>query len=221
VIAVAALARTGARASYSLTGPAISVSAFGGEIAASCFNADIVTTLLSYNHLCYDGPGGNTTYTSGFSGTSAAAPQVSGVAALLLSREPNLTAAQVKSRIMTYAVPWGDATQFGAGKLDAFATISPLIVTVSGPTYIDTPGTYTWTAQASGGVGGYSYQWQVSYNNGATWGPIGTNSPSYSENETANGSFRLRTIVTSGTRQATSNALSVTVQVSGCSPQGC
>ena len=40
-------------------------------------------------------------------------------------------------------------------------TVPPLSVTISGPNTISTKGTYTWTATPSGGVGGYSYAWEV------------------------------------------------------------
>ena len=40
-------------------------------------------------------------------------------------------------------------------------TVPPLSVTISGPNTISTKGTYTWTATPSGGVGGYSYAWEL------------------------------------------------------------
>ena len=94
-----------------------------------------------------------------------------------------------------------------------------LSVSVNGPIYIDTPGTYSWTAAASGGVS-YSYQWQESSNN-STWFNIGTNSSTYSEYESSDGVFYLRAIVTSGASSATSPSHRVTVAINGCSPQGC
>lgn len=202
VISVAALAKTGAKASYSLTGPAISVSAFGGEakLYPTCFGADIVTTVLSYNQVPCDGPSGSYKYTSTFSGTSAAAPQVSGVAALLLSREPNLTAAQVKARIVGNAVPWGSSTIFGAGKLDAFATLSPFTVSIAGPGFVTTSGNYTWTANASGGTSGYSYHWDASYD-GQNYYDTGVGTQSYSRFVDTDDHFWLRATVTSGSRQ--------------------
>lgn len=168
----------------------------------TCFEADIVTTILSYNHICYDGPSGNYKYTSTLSGTSAAAPQVSGVAALPLSREPNLTAAQVRSRIMTNALSWGSATQFGAGKLDAFATLSPFTVTISGPSFVTTAGNYTWTANPSGGSGGYTYRWDVSYD-GQSYYDTGGRSQSYSLYMSTDNHLWLKVTVTSGSRQKT------------------
>ncbi|HKV51851.1 MAG TPA: S8 family serine peptidase [Gemmatimonadaceae bacterium] len=227
-IAVAALAKDGSHASYSLTGPDISVSAFGGELGSGpgCFDgeaggADIVTTDLSFPHDCPNGPNGEYAYTTGFGGTSAAAPQVAGVVALILSRFPSLTAAQVKAVIQSTAVPWGDHSLFGFGKLDAFRAVANLAVTMSGVGFIDTPGLYTWTAHASGGNNSYSYQWQLSTDNGVHWTNVGTNSATYSDNIQSNGNFQLQVIVTSDGLSTTSAITFVTVQLGGCGPGGC
>lgn len=58
----------------------------------------------------------------GMSGTSAAVPVVSGIAALLLSVHPNLTPAQVKEQLMRTAhlLPNVDANAQGRGVVDAF-----------------------------------------------------------------------------------------------------
>lgn len=225
---MAALAKDGSHASYSLTGPDITVSGFGGELFSgpNCFDgeeggADIVTTDLSFAHDCPNGPNGEYSYTTGFGGTSAAAPQVSGTVALILSRFPTLTVSQVKALIQSTAVSWGDHTLYGFGKLDAFAAVANLAVTASGDDFIDTPGLYTWTAHATGGNFTYSYQWQQSTDNGAHWFNVGTNSTSYSDNIQSNGNFQLRVIVTSDGLSADSPINYVTVQLGGCGPQGC
>ncbi len=178
---------------------------------------EIVTTDLAGSYGCNDGPTND--YTDTFSGTSAAAPQVSGIAALVLTSDFGLTAGEVKSRIRSTAVYWGRTDWYGSGKVDAAGAAPsqpPLSVTISGPAYIDAAGTYTWTATASGGNGSYAYQWQRS-TNGSTWFNIGTNSRTFSEYEGSDGSFYLRVKVTSGGSTATSSSKHVTVNIT-CSP---
>jgi subtilisin family serine protease len=91
VICVAATTNQDRKASYSDFGNAIDVCAPGSE-------ADMVTTdrmgSVGYN-------AGN--YTFNFNGTSAATPVAAGVAALILSKEPNLTAEQVFQRMIDTA----------------------------------------------------------------------------------------------------------------------
>lgn len=124
MITVGAIDRTGAVANYSPDGSAITLVAPSGHYNGFC-NGEIVTTDRLGSAGCNDGPNGDVNYTSTFSGTSAAAPQVSAIAALLLSREPGLTASQVKSRLQVGARFWGSSTTFGAGKVDAYRTLVP------------------------------------------------------------------------------------------------
>jgi subtilisin family serine protease len=163
-LAVVAMTMAGQIASYSNRAHAYNqaIAAFGGtHVNLTCNGADVVTTDLSYSHPCNDGPGGDNRYTSTFSGTSAAAPQVSGAAALLLSREPTLTASQVRTRIFGSADPWQyDQYDFGNGKLNIMAALTgSLSVTIDGPTSGGPMASCYWVANVTGGTAPYTYLW--------------------------------------------------------------
>ena len=62
------------------------------------------------------------------SGTSMAAPVVTGIVALMLERQPTLTPAQVRHRLLTTATPlaFGSTTTTGAGMANAYAAVRAL-----------------------------------------------------------------------------------------------
>src|SRR5262249_6685046 len=77
------------------------------------------------------------------SGTSMAAPHVSGVAALVLSQNPSYSTEQVRQIIHASDTPnqFGD-TRFGAGSLNAAAAVTianPLEVTITGVQFGNLP----------------------------------------------------------------------------------
>lgn len=91
VLAVAACTSDGKRAPYSDYGPEVGIAAPGGG-----YSEGLLTTVsvdLS----------GHVNYRHDFNGTSAATPIVAGVAALLLSRYPNLTRGEVIDILKTTA----------------------------------------------------------------------------------------------------------------------
>ncbi|MEP6894553.1 MAG: S8 family peptidase [Chloroflexota bacterium] len=119
------------------------------------------------------------------SGTSMAAPMVSGAVALLLQDEPNLTPDQVKYRLMATANKnWAnyDSDKTGAGYLDVYAAIqgtttqsantgmlpSALLTTGSNPI---TFGTVGWNSVGWNSVGWNSVGW-----NSVGWNSVGWNS---------------------------------------------
>lgn len=104
VIGVAASTEYDTRASYSNYGSAVDIAAPGSE------NYSIVTTDVS----------GDKGYNSGdyhmeFVGTSAAAPMVAGVAALVLSVNPDLSAAEVKNILSQSADKIGEDSYNSSG----------------------------------------------------------------------------------------------------------
>lgn len=82
---VAALNAKGMASSYSASGSSVLFSAPGGEYGVN--NPAIITTDDINNNSSVNGQNG---YTSKFNGTSSATPMVSGVAALILAKNPNL-----------------------------------------------------------------------------------------------------------------------------------
>ena len=139
VITVGATGRAGQRASYSNYGPVVEISAPGGsdgERVLSTINDSATAPAL-----------GN--YTYGYKqGTSMATPHVAGVASLMLSRNPLLTAGEVLAKMQATARPFPaftirDCTTAlcGAGILDAGAAVAAAL---------NVPPTADFTYTASG-----------------------------------------------------------------------
>ena len=86
----------------------------GSFVGVAAPGVDILTT----------GPGGST---QSLSGTSMAAAYVSGVAALLLERNPAMTPAEVRAAIEATTVDLGAPgrdSEFGSGRVDAYRAVS-------------------------------------------------------------------------------------------------
>jgi serine protease len=95
-------------------------------------------------------------YYNNFDGTSAAAPQVSGVAALILSLNPDLTQEQVRNILVKTATSYGETDWAGAGRLNAYQALyevykqtGPSIIRTSNTTFnlgvIPSDSTIYWT----------------------------------------------------------------------------
>jgi len=104
VLASGATTYTGERWSLSNFGPNVDVMAPGALVYSTKMGGD-------YQFM---------------SGTSMAAPHAAGLAALLLSVDPNLTPAQVVDIILDTAVDMGDPNLHGAGLIDAGAAVGSI-----------------------------------------------------------------------------------------------
>ncbi|MGG6296659.1 S8 family serine peptidase [Leptolyngbya sp. AN02str] len=103
VISVAALNHFGKHTYYSTPGASILVSALGGDL--------LDDGIVSTDRVGKDGYS-TTNYTTDFGGTSAAAPMVTGVVALMLEANPNLGYRDVQT-ILAYTAVQNDATSIG------------------------------------------------------------------------------------------------------------
>lgn len=116
-LVVAATGPSGALASYSQHGQGISVAAPGGEPNGNtCTQAVCVTSLYPGNRIAVA------------AGTSMAAPQVAGLAALLLQQKPDRGRADVVNRIESTARPLAQA---GHGIVDVTAALGVRTVATS------------------------------------------------------------------------------------------
>jgi serine protease len=120
VIAVAAVDKSGTRASYSNYGSQVDIAAPGGG----------GTTSTNYIYsTTYDKKTGQNTY-SWLQGTSMATPHVSGVAALLYSRGIT-TPSAITSRLKSTATSLGSTNYYGSGLVNAYAALKGLPYDVS------------------------------------------------------------------------------------------
>lgn len=151
-------------------------------------------------------------------GTSMAAPYASAVVLLIRQKFPSYTPAQVESAIEQNVTPWpctarqpcGSGsppyTWFGTGRVSVSKIFAPPppSVTINGPDWIDTPGTYTWTANPSGGNGTYTYRWEAKDWNTSTWYFLGSSQNQSRSVTSSTRDFWIRVTVTSGAQTASS-----------------
>ncbi len=77
----------------------------------------------------------------------------------------------------------------------------PPKVTISGTTSVSNPGTYTWTANATGGDGTYGYRWAYHPSGSATWLTLGTAMTQSRYVTSSTPPFSLKVTVTSATQE--------------------
>jgi subtilisin family serine protease len=198
VITVGAITNTGTIQGYSSRGPEMNLVAPSG-------GGNVRTTdrpgAPGYN-------GGD--YTNNFGGTSAACPQVSGVAALMLSLNPNLTEQSLKNILHNTAYPMGPVgfdNTYGYGRLDAQKAIQSAMPPINGPNSICTTGTYTVVNPT-----GASVSWTVIPSNALTFSGGGY-SKTFTRANNFSGSVTIRATITGSNANCQFAVLSKTVLV--------
>ena len=159
VVAVGAIDNTGSIWYYSQRGPELGLVAPSGDGNST---SDIVTTDRMGN-LGYQ-TSGDWNYYDHFSGTSAACPQVAGVAALILSMRPDLTESVVRNILYSTARDLGvtgrDDT-YGYGLVDAYAALKVVNSSISGKTVICDTANYVINGLPSS----YTVNWSIDNSN--------------------------------------------------------
>ena len=182
VVAVGAINRYGSIQGYSQRGDKLDLVAPSGDGYSA---SDITTTdrmgNLGYNPYDTYSDLDNKNYTQRFSGTSAACPQVSGVAALMLSVNPYLTVSQVHSILCNTArkLPGMNGQNrtdtFGYGLVNAYAAVvNAMDLKIEGPQLVCTYGSYSIDNLPSG----VTVSWSLSDNYYNTHNCLMSNYPS-------------------------------------------
>lgn len=119
-------------ASYSNSGPEVWVVAPSNGGAKGIFTTDVATSGRGFNVGSAAAGGKDGLFTNTFGGTSSATPLVAGLAALMLSVDPQLTVAQVRQHLADSARKIGPAAgydaqghspRFGHGCIDALQAL--------------------------------------------------------------------------------------------------
>jgi len=120
-IAVGASTDEGFHPGYSNSGPEVALVAPSSGGQQAIFTCDISAPNRGLNAGADADGGADGLYTNAFGGTSAAAPIAAAAAAVLLSQNPGLTAAEVKERLQQTADKLGsNASLFGSGRINLF-----------------------------------------------------------------------------------------------------
>lgn len=152
IITVGAINNKGKIWHYSQRGPSMDLVAPSGNIGGS---GDVITIDRMGD---LGANAGN--YMANFGGTSAACPQVAGVAALMLSVRPDLTEVQVRTILQQTATdmgPYGFDNTYGYGRVNAYAAVQAVSPTITGPTMFCKTESYTLSA-----VPGSTVKWSTS-----------------------------------------------------------
>ena len=126
VISVAALGPDGELTSYTTANALVSLVAPGGDFRFGDVSNPFAFPTGGILSTVWDFTTGQADWAF-YTGTSMAAPHVSGVAALVLAANPSLSGAQLRARLTSTAVdmgPPGFDTRYGYGRVDAYNAVT-------------------------------------------------------------------------------------------------
>lgn len=135
-------------------------------------------------------------YTTTFNGTSAAAPQVAGVAALMLSVNPELTETQIVSILRNTATNMGASgfdNTFGYGRVNAQQALQSALPTISGSNSICTSGVMSISAPS-----GTTVTWSVSPPNSLNFSSGSSTNKTFTRNGSFSGSVTITANISGG-----------------------
>lgn len=162
VVTVGAINKSGSIWDYSSRGPEMDLVAPSGNLDN---NGDIVTTDRAGAAGVNTAAGAAGDNSTTFGGTSAACPQVAGVAALILSVNPTLSEIDVRNILNNTATDMGTAgfdNTYGFGRVNAFAAVQAARISISGPATICSSSNITLGNIPLGASGTWS-AWPASY----------------------------------------------------------
>ena len=165
VITVGAITNRGVICNYSQRGVSMDLVAPTGDV-----NSDGNVRTTDRMGSLGDNSGN---YMEDFGGTSAACPQVAGVAALMLSANPFLTETEVRTTLQQTATDMGSSgfdNTYGYGRVNAYAAVQAVNLYTSGPSYVCTNTEVTFTVNNAP----TSYTWNHSNNLAPVVGNPGT-----------------------------------------------
>ncbi|MBL85353.1 MAG: hypothetical protein CMO82_01700 [Winogradskyella sp.] len=163
VMAVGGISGDGGRSMYSNYGPALDIAAPSDDDWVQQGGQWYSTGTHGLRTLDRVGSAGwySGDYSDSMGGTSGATPQVSAVAALVLSVNPNLTKSEVENILYTTTKSVGDANQFGAGLVNAYAAV----LAAGGSVDDQAPSVPSGLAASNIGSSSFDVSWNASSDN--------------------------------------------------------
>lgn len=171
VTAVGGISGDGERSNFSNYGPTLDIVAPSNDDWEFNNQGQLIATAHDLVTIDREGNAGWFTgnYSDGFGGTSGATPIAAGVAALVLSVNPNLTKAEVENILYTTADDIGPAgfdNEYGNGRVNAYQAV----LAAGGSSDTEAPSTPTGLSASNVGSTSFDLSWNASTDNNSVSG---------------------------------------------------